>query len=371
MSAVEYARKMKVAYTLTQCSHSVPGGSAVAALELAAALRSTSTPTEIVAVGAARARSGEPAVLPEPSVSYRLPYPLLYEKWNRSDRGAVDRLVPDADVVHLTLALCPAKNRLPQICTVHDMFPFTHPETLTTRGAKVLQAGLTRVLERADLIATPSQASADEIVAHGGDRSRIRVVPWGATPEQFSETDLEQIRRRHQLPDRFVMFAGTVEPRKNLDLLLQAMELTEDSVHLVLVGPSGWGEVSTRVPGMAAERIHVLGSLERRDLLGAMTMASAVCMPSHAEGFGLPALEAMAQGTPVIHSNTPALREVVGDAGPSLATDDVAGWASEMSAYIFNEEGAEELGTVALQRALPSTWERTATIMRSVYEELT
>ena len=362
---------MKVAFTLTQCAHSVPGGSAVAALELAAALRSAPTPTEIVAVGAARKNGGGNVSLPNPTVSYRLPYPLLYEKWNRSELGSVDRLVPDADAVHLTLALCPAKDRLPQVCTVHDMFPFTHPETLTARGAKVLQAGLHRVLERADLIATPSQASADELVTHGADADRVRVVPWGATPVEFSDIDLEQIRRRHGLPDRFVMFAGTVEPRKNLDVLLAAIELAQDDVHLVLVGPSGWGEVSTRVRGLAAERVRVLGSLERRDLLGAMTMASAVCMPSLAEGFGLPALEAMAQGTPVIHSATPALREVVGDAGPSVAVDDVAGWADEMSSFILDEARSAELGLVARERALPSTWERTAAIMRSVYEELT
>ena len=361
---------MLVAYSLTQCAHAVPGGSAVAALEMAAALRSAPTPTAIVSVGARRADRQPLDRLPSPWVQYQLPYPAIYELWNRTDRGALDRLVPDADVVHLTLAFCPARRAKPQVCTVHDMFPLTHPETLTPRGARVLRTGLERVIERADLIATPSRASKDELIAHGVDADRIRVVPWGATPAAFSDADLEEVRERLELPDSFVLFAGTIEPRKNLDVLLAAMEHVDEAVHLVLVGPVGWGEVSNRIPGMTAERVHVLGSQTRSDLLALMAMASAVAMPSVAEGFGLPALEAMAQGTPVIHSQTPALREVVGTAGPAIAADDVVGWATEMDSFVLDSDRAQALGQVATERAAPQTWNRTAELMRAVYEEL-
>ncbi len=360
---------MKVAFTLTQCAHRVPGGSAVAALELQHSLLSQH-PLSLTSVGARDLRFGIGRGIPDPSVHYPLPYAAVYELWNRSALGGVERLVPDADVVHVTLGFCPERSRIPQVCTVHDMFPFTHPETLTSRGAKVLRTGLERVIGRADLITTPSQASADELIAHGGNAERIRVVPWGATPETFADPDAASALAHLALPERFVLFAGTVEPRKNLDVLLAAMALTDESVNLVLVGPTGWGEIATRIPNLGTERIHLLGMQPRRVLLGLMTAASAVCMPSLAEGFGLPALEAMAQGTPVIHSDTPALREVVGAGGEAVAVDDVPGWAAAMSSFVLDRERSVELGRDAKKIAAPFTWERTGELMRSVYEEL-
>ena len=361
---------MKVAFSLTQFAHAVPGGTGVSASELHKALSAQSNPLDLVAVGAAAIGRSPGWALPQPSVRFKLPYPALYDLWNRTGRGALDGLVPDADVAHLTLAFCPARGQVPQVCTVHDVFPVTHPEVFSRRGAKVMLAGLGRVLERSDLIVTISNASADALLAQGASADKIRVVPWGATPEHFEDDDLEDLKRRLNLPDRFVLFAGTIEPRKNLDVVLAAMEAAGPDVHLVLVGPSGWGEINDRLANVSEERIHILGWQERRDLLGLMTVASAVCMPSLAEGFGLPALEAMAQGTPVIHSECAALTEVVEGTGRQVHSADVDGWAAAMSTFVSDDEMSAEMGRAAKVRSALFTWERTADLMRAVYEEL-
>lgn len=361
---------MKVAFSLTQFSHSVPGGTGVAARELWTALTSGTHPIDLVSVGALGVGKGAGWELPEPSKRYRLPYPALYELWNRTDRGAIDRLVPDADVAHFTLAFCPARGRIPQVVTVHDVFPITHPQAFSRRGARVMLAGLGRVLERADIISTISQASADALVREGAPKEKLRIVPWGATADNFTDTELDQLRQRLQLPERFVMFAGTVEPRKNLDILLAAIDQTESDVHLVLVGPAGWGDINDRVASLPADRVHVLGWQSRRDLLGLMTIASAVAMPSLAEGFGLPALEAMAQGTPVLHSECPALREVVGETGRQIDSTDAQGWATAMTLLVGNDDLSGEMGLAAKDRASGFTWQRCADAMRAVYEEL-
>lgn len=363
---------MKVAFSLTQCAHSVPGGTAVAALELRRAMLAEPGDVQIISVGAQRGKVPSPLPVPDPSVRFSLPYPLLYDLWNRSDRGRVDRVAADADIVHMTLGFCPARGRVPQVCTVHDMFPLTHPEVLTKRGARVLADGLARVFERADMIATPSQASAEAIVAHGGvTRDRVRVVPWGVEGVEFTTAELADLQSRLGLPDKFVMFAGTQEPRKNLTVLLEALRDLDDGANLVLVGPAGWGDVGKQLGAASSERLHLLGALERRDLLGVMTLASALVMPSLAEGFGLPALEAMAQATPVIHSECPALCEVVGNTGTVVNAADVAGWAREINGFCHDDGRSAELGSVARERSLGFGWGASASKMIAVYEELT
>lgn len=361
---------MKVAYSLTQFSHAVPGGTGVAADQLRTALITSPEPVEVVSVGARGIGRSPGWELPEPSVRFQLPYPALYEQWNRTGSGALDGLVPDADVAHLTLAFCPKRAGIAQVCTIHDIFPITHPEVFTRRGARVMLSGLDRVFERADLIATVSEASAEALRGHGVDASRLRVVPWGATAESFTENELEELRQRLGLPERFVMFAGTIEPRKNLDVLLEAMERADSDVHLALVGPAGWGDINERISLVPTNRMHLLGWQSRRDLLGLMTLASAVCMPSLAEGFGLPALEAMAQGTPVIHSECAALTEVVGGTGVEAHSTDPNAWASTITSFINDPDMSVEMGTVAKSRAATFTWERSAQAMRAVYEEL-
>ncbi len=361
---------MKVAYSLTQVAHNVPGGTAVVARELRSALLDRDDAPEVVSVGCKGARWLSNEKLPEPSARYRMPYPALYELWNKTDRGSMERLVPDADVIHMTMAFCAARRSAPQVCTIHDMFPFTHPELFTTRGARVMEAGMARVIQRADVITASLQATADQLVSYGADAAKVRVVPFGAAPQEFTSDEIESVRNRFRLPERFVMFAGTMEPRKNLEVLLDAMEFAGPEVVLAIVGPSGWGEIGERVQRSSSDRIRVLGWQSRSDLLALMTAASAVCMPSLAEGFGLPAMEAMAQGTPVVHSECSALTEVVGGTGSSVHSADVKGWADEITAFVTNTERSDELGHAAKERAKLYTWDRTASLMQQVYEEV-
>ncbi len=369
---------MKIAYTLTQCAHETPGGSAAAALSLWHALqrRPEQPRLDLVAVGA----GGRPQPgfeLPAPSVQFPWSYRLLYDLWNRTQRASVEKRVPGADIVHVTLAFGTPTRRARQICTVHDLFPFSHPEVLSRRGVSVMRAGMARVVERADLIMVPSSATAADVVDHGTPSERIRVVPWGATPETFTDDELTEVRQRYQLPENFVLFVGTVEPRKNVDVLLAAAERMPSNNVLALAGPIGWGDIADRVSSLARagddagqSPVRVLGALPRRDLRGLMAAARALCMPSIREGFGLPALEAMAQGTPVIHSTCPALVEVIGDTGVSVETHDVDAWAEAMAGLAADRDLSVSLGGRAEQRAQRFTWEKSAETMSAVYREL-
>jgi glycosyltransferase involved in cell wall biosynthesis len=234
----------------------------------------------------------------------------LYEAWRRLGWPPVERATGPVDVVHATTILVPPRKASPLVVTVHDLAFRHYPGSFTRHGVHAFTAALGRVREHADLVLCSSRATLDDAAAAGLDPAKLRLVPLGIDPvERPPAAAVDAVRRRLGLADRpYLLFVGTLEPRKNLARLLAAYRSLDLEQQMVVVGPEGWGDEAPR----AGERR--LGFVDEATKAALYEGADAVCYPSLREGFGLPVLEAMAHGAPVVTSRGTATAEVGGDA---------------------------------------------------------
>jgi glycosyltransferase involved in cell wall biosynthesis len=366
-------RPRRVAVTLEQCWHAVPGGTARAALESIRALQVHGRAGELELVGVSARHSSPPLPAWTPSVpvaALPLPRVALYEAWHWLRRPQVQRATGAVDVIHATGMAMPPPSA-PIVVTVHDL-AFTRDSSLSTRrGAMFFRRAIELARRDASLVVCPSRATLDDCVAQGFDPSRLRLVPWGVAVEEAGESAVAGVRARFGISGRYVLWTGTIEPRKNLPALLDAFARTHDTeVTLVLVGPQGWNEdVGDRVARLG-QRVQALGFVEPDALRALYAGADVFCYPSREEGFGLPVLEAMAQGTAVVTSSGTATEEVVGETGVLVDPDDVAGLAAALEALLGDGAERQRLGASGQARARAQfTWEATADALAAVYAE--
>jgi glycosyltransferase involved in cell wall biosynthesis len=265
------------------------------------------------------------------------------------------------------------------VVTLHDVIPLALPWAFPPRHRWVLTAALARVRRQADLVIVPSAAAAEDVVRYlNMDRQRITVIPMGCDARfqpMVNAARLVQLRRRYALPERYVLFVGTLEPRKNIALLLEAFsrllaERPQDDIQLVVAGGKGWGDgrlIATMEALNIRRRVIFTGFVEDDDLPDLYRGAQMFVYPSLYEGFGLPVLEAMACGTPVITSNRSSLPEVVGDAALLIDPTRPDDLAAAMSAIMSNGALHEELRGKGLARAKEFTWEAVAHKTMDVY----
>ena len=310
---------LRVALTLEQCWHRVPGGSATSILGMTRALQGRAD-LDLIGVAAWHRRPpAEPWRPPVPVRHLPVPSTLLYDAWHRTGRPQVERATGPVDLIHATTLAIPPKTA-PLVVTVHDLAFLDHPDFFTIRGLRFFRRGLELALEHGDRVLCPSTATAEACRAAGFADDRVEVVPWGIDVRPASEGDVDEVRRRHGLHRPYILFVGTVEPRKNLPRILEAFSrLIADGrgVDLALVGPDGWNEDLAELVesiGDAREHVRVLGFVAAADLAALYAGCAAFCFPSLQEGFGLPVLEALAQGAPVVTSAGTATEEVAGDA---------------------------------------------------------
>ena len=252
------------------------------------------------------------------------------------------------------------------VVTIHDTVPWSNPETLTPHGVAWHKSMAKRAQRYADGIVVPTHAVAQQLseIIDFGDR--IRVIGGAVSPKLELPVDADTRAERLGLPARYAMAVGTLEPRKGLSRLIAAMASVD--LPLVIAGPAGWGGVDVAQlandSGVSPERILVLGFLTDADLATAMARATVFVYPSIAEGFGLPVLEAMHLGTPVIHTDVPALLEVAADAGVvvSLHDDDtfVERLAVEISRIAGDDALATRLGFTGQDRSSAFSWRNSA-----------
>ena len=349
----------------------MPGGTAWSVLELLRALRDRS---DVDVVGVSARHNGpppEPWTVPVPVRSLPIPRALLYETWHAplARFPRVERATGPVDVVHATAIAYPATNA-PVIVTVHDLSFLNDRRRATRYGHRFFRRGTDLARRNARLVVCPSQASADECIAVGFDPGRVRVIPWGVRNDPVADDRVVAARAAHRLDRPYVMFAGTVEPRKNLPALLEAFgRLDRRDVDLVLAGPEGWNEDVGAAIGRLDGRVRTLGFLPRSELVALLAGADVFCYPSIQEGFGLPVLEAMAQGTAVVTSAGTATSEVAGDTGVLVDPRDVDAIAHALERLLDDPVERKRIGVEGQVRAATFTWARTAQAYAELYEE--
>ena len=357
--------RLRVAYTLEQCWGRVPGGTAVAALEVARELQS-SPDVELIGVAGTHAEPPQDAwVPPTPMTALRGHGARLYAEWVFAGRPRVERATGPVDVAHST-SLIPAPAKAPIVVTVHDL-AFLHLGDAYTRWGKALfQASLRAIRRRADLVLCSSTATMDDCERAGIPADRLRLVPLGVRPAD--QTTLASAARAardtYGLPERFVLFVGTIEPRKNLARLIEAMTLLEAPLPLVVAGAPGWGDEPAANPHAD---VRFLGFVPPDRLHGLYACSTVFCYPSVWEGFGLPVLEAMACGAPVVTSAGISTAEVAANAAVLVDPMSSQAIASGLTEAMSRPS---ELTLAGRRRAASMTWANTARLTVDAYREL-
>jgi glycosyltransferase involved in cell wall biosynthesis len=253
---------------------------------------------------------------------------------------------------------------MPSVVTAHDTAIYSHPEWFPGGQTASVRLIVPRSMRRADSIVAVSQNTASDVIEQFGvDPRRLHVIPEGvaARYRPLEGEQVQAVRRRFDLPERFILFVSTIEPRKNLETLLAAWSRLEDRPPLVIAGGWGWRyeAIRQRIEAAGSE-VRVLGQVEPAELPGLYNGATCLAHPAWYEGFGLTPLEALACGTPVVASSAASLPEVVGDAGLLVDPADVDGWTLALARLLEDAALREELSQRGLRRAAEFSWSRAA-----------
>ena len=363
------SQDLRVAMTLEQFWHRVPGGTAVAAYEMTRSLTRQGVP--VVGV-AARHSEPIPAQWSDVGIEIQhlpLPRPLLYETWHRFRWPRVERATGPVKVIHATTMAIPPKSA-PLVVTIHDLAWLANPDHVTERGLKFFRKGFELAKRDADLIHCPSKATLDAVAAEGVSRDRLRLVPLGVSVARATSEDVARVQAKYELGSPYVMWTGTIEPRKNLSRLIEAFRGLDREIDLVLVGPKGWNEDLDRLVAGIEGRVKVLGFVPEEDLGPLYAGAEVFCYPSLLEGFGFPVLEAMAQDTPVVTSAGTSTEELAGDAAVVVDPLDTDAIAAGIASVLDDEARTAKLVSAGQARVSEFTWERTGKLLVEAYSEV-
>jgi glycosyltransferase involved in cell wall biosynthesis len=316
----------------------------------------------------------------------RYPSPLGDKPWRLraalTHLGAppLDGWLPGVGLFHATDHLLPRFRRIRTVFTLHDLIPLLLPEHHLPLNRWFLTLMFPRFLAAADAVIAVSESTRrDAVRLLNVPAEKIVVIPEGVEPHFRRVTEgerLSEVRARYHLPERFVLIVCTIEPRKNHSLLLEAYRRllqTHPDVRLVVGGKPGWLYQSffqqLEASGLR-DRVLLTGHIPEADLPALLSLATVFAFPSLYEGMGLPPLEAMACGAPVVVSNTSSLPEAVGDAGLLLPPADPGAWAEALARVLDDADLRADLTARGRARARRFTWEAAARATQAVYSKV-
>ena len=336
-----------------------------------------------------RARRGKdatgPHLVPPLEDLPRLTTPLPDKPWRLSVllahllRRPQDRLLPGVDLFHATDHVLPCLAGVRTVFTLHDLTFRLCPETHSPANRWYLTLMMGRFLRAAGAVIAVSECTRQDAVRlYGLEESRVRVIYPGVGP-QFRPADpgkVASVRRRYGLPERLILYVGTIEPRKNLPALLRAYSALRQrgcEHRLAIVGREGWRSHSfwatLRELGLGGELL-IPGYVPDADLPALYSAAEVFVFPSLYEGFGLPVLEAMACGTPVVCSAASSLPEAAGEAALLVPAGDATALAAAIERVLADPALRARLREEGLARARRFTWEAAARATLEVYAGL-
>ena len=315
-----------------------------------------------------------------PNFSYKI-YPLaerwLTIAWHRLYLPApVEWFSGPIDLFHSPNFILPPVRRAKTLLTVHDLSFMRHPQGAWPSLRHWLEKVVPRSLARADHILADSASTKNDLVdLFNLDVGRITVVGAGVEERFRPITDpiqLDAVRARYRLPDKFILGLGTLEPRKNFDGLIKAYSQSpvRETHHLVIAGGKGWlydDIFRAAEASPVANRIHFAGFVADTDLPALYSLADVFAYPSHYEGFGIPVIEAMACGTPVVCANNSCLPEVAGESALQVTATDLSALAGALSQLVVDYSLREKCIQTGFSQAQKFTWVAAAERLLNVY----
>ncbi len=299
---------------------------------------------------------------------------LMGVAWHYLDFPSIERFVGSIDLLHAPALVVPSC-RAPLVVTIHDLAVMKYPQYFQPRWRMFLSRGLELALRKARLLLAVSQSTASDLSAIlKDDDKRIRVIPNGVSPPRpITGRQREEIKTRLRLPQKYFLFLGTLEPRKNLGRLLDAYLLFQErnrtDIGLVLAGAPGWEEREVVLKAKEMDSVTITGLVSQQELEALFHGATAMIYPSLYEGFGLPVLEAMVRGVPVVTSDLSSLPEIVGDAALLVDPYDILAMAEAMEKIATDEGLRRALVKKGVEKAGEFTWEKAAKATREAYLE--
>jgi glycosyltransferase involved in cell wall biosynthesis len=352
---------LRVVFDVTPLSHPRTGVGNYLRGALAGLAEAAGADDEIVAFAPASARGRrlvEEAIDGIPVARSFATLPLAHAwrtAWSRAGRPPAERFLGRFDVLHFSDWMYPPQRSGLRATTVHDLVPLRFPEWTTARTRRMHGAKYAHAARTCDLVFCNSEFTANDVEEQlRVPRERLRVARPGVGPEFSPEGPRADVGRP------YVLTVATLEPRKNLETLLEAHASLEDDLALALVGGEGWGDR----PELRREGVVALGYVPDAELPRLYRGASAFAFPSRFEGFGMPILEAMACGVPCAVSSHPSLDEACGDAAVRADPESAEALASAIREAV---ERGDELVPKGLERVRRFTWRATGEALLDGY----